>query len=122
MKTTLLLKDPRTVSLLHRVTDDVSKLRDDLGLLLSDTTKRVIPIGAGKASRITRQQLAAGGAYARSHFPKVNMKSSASLGVMGGALVVGALAVGYYLAKERFSSACAKTDAGDPDLLVSPHN
>ncbi len=123
MKTTV-IKDPRTVGLLHRVSDDVSQLKSDIGLLLGDTTKRAIPDGAREISKITRQQLAAGGAYARSHLPKVNINSTASLGILGGAFVVGALAIGYYFAKDHFSSACAKAEGetGEPDLLVSPHN
>ncbi len=109
-----LFKDRRTVGLLNRVSQDVSQLKGDIGLLLGDTKNRALPEGAREVSKIARQQLAAGQAYARSHLPSFRRKmdsGSFSLSILGGALVVGALAYGFYLAKDRL----ALCNAGHPD-------
>lgn len=107
MKMTL-LKDPHTLDLLNRVSADVSRLKGDIGLLLGDATKRAIPEGAREVSKIARKQLSIGQAYARAHLPSVIMPSSTrSVSVAGGVLLVGALAIGYYLMKDRIALACA---------------
>lgn len=103
-----MLKDRRTVGLLNRVSHDVSQLKGDIGALLGDTTKRVIPQGAREVSKIARQQLSAGHAYACSRMPKVKMKMKSppnnySLGLAGGVVLVGALALGYFLMKDRIA-------------------
>jgi len=120
MKMTL-LKDSRTIGLLNRVSDDVSKLKGDIGLLLGDTTRRAIPEGAREVSKIAREQLSVGQAYARSRLPKMKMPSNTcSLSVAGGALLVGALAVGYFLMKDRIALACSKKAAQATDEQADP--
>ncbi|MEO5712419.1 MAG: hypothetical protein ABIT37_02945 [Luteolibacter sp.] len=115
MKMTL-LKDRRTIGLLNRVSEDVSQLKGDIGRLLGDTTKRAIPEGAREVSKLARQQLSVGQAYARSRMTKVKMPSNTcSLSVAGGVLLVGALAFGYFLMKDRIALSCARRTEPDPD-------
>jgi len=118
-----LLKDRRTIGLLNRVSADVSQLKGDLGQLLEDTTKRAIPEGAREVSKLARQQLAVGQAYARSHLPKMKVPSSTcSLSIAGGALLVGALAIGYFLVKDRIAVARRTSDISYPDDEVADPN
>lgn len=116
-----LLKDRRTIGLLNRVSNDVSQLKSDIGVLLGDTTKRAIPEGAREVSKIARQQLSVGKAYASSRMPKMKIPSSnCSLGLAGGVLLVGALAVGYFLLKDRMALTCSRKSAEDSDEQTHP--
>ncbi len=94
--------DRRTASLLSKVSDDLSHLRDDVGDLISHTTRRTLPKGAKDLADSARQGLAAGVSQLRSlrgHHP-----SPCTTGWVGGALLVGLLAVGVYaLCKHRGS-------------------
>ncbi len=111
-----LLKDRRTVGLLHRVSDDLAQLKGDISMLLGDTTKRIIPLGAREVSKIAREQLSAGQAFARSHIPSVRLPSKPpSVGIAGGVLLAGALALGYFLMKDRIALACARKRAEAED-------
>lgn len=94
-----LFQDRRANGLLNRVREDVSHLREDIGQLLSHTTKRTLPNGARELADQAKHQLAAGGAYAanrlrdlRSHSPS----SRESASVIGGVVVLGLLAYGVY--------------------------
>lgn len=103
-----LFNDRRANGLLNRVREDVSHLRDDIGSLLSHTTKKTLPNGARELADHARHnarefadhakhQLAAGGAYAASRlrdFRGAPPRQSASW--VGGAVVVGLLAYGAY--------------------------
>ncbi len=122
MKMTL-LKDRHTIGLLHRVSEDVARLKGDIGMLLGDTTKRAIPAGAREVSKIARQQLSVGQAYARSRLPKVAMPSgTCSLSIVGGTLLVGALAVGCFLVKQRIAVARRTADSHLLDDAVDGPN
>ncbi|GAA5116856.1 hypothetical protein JIN84_18340 [Luteolibacter yonseiensis] len=92
-----LFNDRRASNLLNRVRDDIFHLREDVGSLLSHTTKKTLPNGARELADQAKSQLAAGGAYAasrlrdfRGHPPRQ------SAGWIGGALLVGVLAYGVY--------------------------
>lgn len=92
-----LFNDRRATGLLNRVREDVSHLREDIGSLLSHTTKKTLPNGARELADQAKSQLAAGGAYAasrlkdfRGHPPRQ------SAGWIGGAILVGVLAYGVY--------------------------
>lgn len=104
-------QDRRASSLLQRVRDDISRLRDDVGTLLSHTTKRTIPTGAKEVvdqarsggrelADLAKSQLAAGGAYAASRFRQLRRDESSygsqSASWVGGAVVVGLLGYAAY--------------------------
>ncbi|MES2439744.1 MAG: hypothetical protein V4584_11780 [Verrucomicrobiota bacterium] len=92
-----LFTDRRANGLLNRVREDVSHLRDDIGSLLSHTTKKTLPNGARELADQAKHQFAAGSAYAASRFRDLRSqppRQSASW--IGGALVVGLLAYGVY--------------------------
>lgn len=108
-----LFNDRRAAGLLTRVREDVSHLREDIGSLLSHTTKKTLPNGARELADQAKSQLAAGGAYAASRlrdFRGQPPKQSASW--IGGALVVGLLAYGVYALCQN---ACHSQRAADPD-------
>ncbi|MES2659394.1 MAG: hypothetical protein V4689_12310 [Verrucomicrobiota bacterium] len=93
-----LFKDRRATGLLNRVREDVSHLRDDIGSLLTHTTRTTLPNGARELADQAKSQLAAGSAYAASRFR--NLRSHPprqSAGWVGGAVVVGLLAYGAYV-------------------------
>lgn len=114
-----LLKDRRTASLLNQVSDDVSQLKGNIGLLLGDTTKRAIPEGAREVSKLARQQFAVGSNLARARLNDIRSNhSTCSLGIAGGALLVGAIALGYFLLKDRIAISCECNDkAADDESL-----
>jgi hypothetical protein len=97
--------DRRAASLLSKVSDDLADLREDLGKLLSHTTRRTLPRGArdlAESARdladTARHGLAAGGAYASSHLRSLGgyQPSRCTTGWVGGALLLGILAAGVY--------------------------
>lgn len=109
-----LFSDRRTTGLLNRVREDVSHLREDIGSLLSHTTKKTLPNGARELADQAKSQLAAGGAYAasrlrdfRGHPPRQ------SAGWIGGALLVGVLAYGAYSLLQSKQSAPAEGELED---------
>ncbi|RYG86807.1 MAG: hypothetical protein EON58_21315 [Alphaproteobacteria bacterium] len=96
---TSLFNDRRATGLLNRVREDVSHLREDIGQLLTHTTKRTLPNGARELADHAKTHLAAGGAYAasrlrdiRSHPPSTRESAS----VIGGVVVLGLVAYGIY--------------------------
>ncbi len=94
----LLFNDRRTVGLVNRVREDVSLLRDDLGSLLTHTTRETLPNSARELAGQAKQQLAAGSAFAASRlrdFRKLPPRQSAEW--IGGAVIVaGLVAYGIY--------------------------
>jgi uncharacterized membrane protein YebE (DUF533 family) len=89
--------DRRANGLLNRVREDVSHLREDIGNLLSHTTKKTLPNGARDLAEQAKHQLAASGAYAASRLRDFRRQPPRqSAGWVGGAMVVGLLAYGAY--------------------------
>ena len=89
--------DRRANGLLNRVREDVSHLREDIGNLLSHTTKKTLPNGARDLADQAKQQLDAGRAYAASRLRNfTHQPPRQSAGWIGAALVVGLLAYGAY--------------------------
>lgn len=90
-------KDRRATGLLNRVRDDISHLREDIGHLVTHTTRSTLPNGARELADQAKSQLAAGSAYAASRFRNLRVQPTRqSAGWVGGALVVGLLAFGAY--------------------------
>ncbi|RYD46884.1 MAG: hypothetical protein EOP85_06555, partial [Verrucomicrobiaceae bacterium] len=107
---TSLFHDRRATGLLNRVREDVSHLRDDIGQLLTHTTRKTLPNGARELADQAKTQLAAGSTYAatrlrdggayaanrlrdiRSHPPSTRESAS----VIGGVVLVGLIAYGVY--------------------------
>jgi hypothetical protein len=97
-----LFTDRRATGLLNRVRDDVSNLREDIGHLLSHTTRETLPKGARDLADQARSQLAAGGAYAASRLRDFRgAPPRHSLGVVGVAVVAGLVAYGVYALSRR---------------------
>lgn len=92
-----LLKDRRTAGLLNRVREDIFHLRQDIGNLLSHTTKTTLPQNAHLLAEKAKRRLEAGSSYAVSHLRDLgNSPGARSAGWIGGALVLGLLAYGAY--------------------------
>jgi sensor c-di-GMP phosphodiesterase-like protein len=92
-----LFHDRRAAGLLNRVREDVSHLREDIGSLLSHTTKKTLPNGAREIADQAKNHIVPLGAYAASRlrdFRGHPQRQSASW--IGGALLVGVLAYGVY--------------------------
>jgi hypothetical protein len=89
--------DPRANDLLSRVSDDVSLLRQDIGNLLSHTARRTLPAGAREIADTAKNRLAAGRDYSTAHLRALrDQVSQPSTTWLGGAVVVGLIAVGIY--------------------------
>jgi uncharacterized membrane protein YebE (DUF533 family) len=109
-----LFSDRRTTGLLNRVREDVSHLREDIGSLLSHTTKKTLPNGARELADQAKSQLAAGGAYAASRLRDFRVQPPRqSAGWIGGALLVGVLAYGAYSLLQGKQSAQAGGEQDD---------
>ena len=104
-----LFKDRRASSLLNRVRDDISHLRQDIGSLVTHTTRTTLPNGAREIADQAKSQLAAGGAYAASRLRNLRNQppSRQSAEWIGGAVVVGLLAFGTYLFLRKSCQSCA---------------
>lgn len=110
----LLLKDRRATGLLNRVREDVTHLREDIGNLLTHTTKQTLPNSAREFADQAKHQLAAGGAYAATRLRNFRGQAPApSAGWIGGAVVVGLLAFGAYALCK--SSCHSQRIAQDPE-------
>jgi hypothetical protein len=91
------LQDSRTVGLLSRVREDIAHLRQDVGNLARHTTFHTLPQGARELAENARQQLAAGGSFAASRIRSLRASPPRqAIGVIGGAILIGALAAGIY--------------------------
>ena len=83
-----IVSDRRATGLLDRVRDDVSRLRDDIGHLLTHTKQETLPNSAREIADQAKQHFAAGSAYAASRlrgFTRQPPSHSASW--VGGAVV-----------------------------------
>lgn len=91
------LEDSRTVGLLSRVREDIAHLRQDVGNLARHTTFHTLPQGARELAENARHQLAAGSSYAASRIRSFRSSPpKQAIGVIGGAILIGALAAGIY--------------------------
>ena len=90
--------DRSASGLLERVRDDVSRLRDDLGSLMTHATRETLPNSARELADQAKQQLATGSAYAASRLRGLRRQPPPrhSAGWVGGAVVAGLLAYGIY--------------------------
>lgn len=110
---TNLFTDRRSANILKRVRHDIANLRDDISNLLTHTTKETLPNSARDLADQARSQLAAGGAYAASRlrdFRHQPPSVGSTAGLVGGALLAGAIAYGVFAI---FRSCCC--DDGDCD-------
>ena len=89
-----IVSDRRATGLLDRVRDDVSRLRDDIGHLLTHTKRETLPNSAREIADQAKQQFANCGAQVVSRVRELNGRQSA--GLIGGAVVLGLLAAGAY--------------------------
>lgn len=94
-------QDDRAAGLLDRVREDISHLRQDLGNLVTHTTRQTLPHGARELAGNARHQLELGRSYAVNrlrHFRHNGHPATRqTVGLLGGAVLVGALAAGAYL-------------------------
>lgn len=107
--------DDRAAGLLSRVREDISHLRRDVGNLLNHTTRHTLPEGARGLAGNARDQWVTGRSYAASQLRSLRSSPPRqAMGILGGALLVGALAAGIY-AVCKSDRCCAKTrrKAGD---------
>lgn len=108
-------------SLLNRVCDDISSLREDIGSLFLHTTKTTVPNSARDLADQARSQLAAGSAYAVDRFRSLrHQPTRESAGWIGGAVLVGLLAFGAYAlikanCEEDYDSLATDDDDYQPD-------
>lgn len=87
--------DPHAVRLLSRVREDLAQLRHDVATLASHTTHRTLPDGARDIAANARQHFAAGTSYAADRLRSLRSAPPRDvLGVAGGIVVVGLLALG----------------------------
>ena len=108
-------QDPRANDLLSRVSEDVSLLRQDIGHLVSHTTRHTLPAGVRGLADTARNRLAAGKLYSaeqlRALRSQVNQPAAAWV---GGAVFVGLLAAGIYL---FCKSDCCQADLDEGEEL-----
>jgi hypothetical protein len=89
------LQDSRTLKLLSRVREDIAHLRQDVGNLARHTTFQTLPQGARELADQARHQLAAGGSFPASRLRSLRASPPRqAIGVIGGAILIGALAAG----------------------------
>ena len=89
-----ILSDKHTAGLIHRVREDVSHLREDIGNLLSHTTNDTIPSRTREIAESAKQQITAGTHYAASRLKDLGSNRTAEW--VGGAVLLGLLAAGAY--------------------------
>ncbi|MES2922407.1 MAG: hypothetical protein V4819_12715 [Verrucomicrobiota bacterium] len=106
--------DRRAAGLLNRVRDDVSRLRDDIGSLLTHAKQETLPHGARELADQAKQQFAAGSAYAASRLRGLRSQPThQSAGWVGGAVVAGLLAYGVYALCRN--GCCTRTTEGEAE-------
>jgi uncharacterized membrane protein YebE (DUF533 family) len=94
---TPLFSDRRVNSLLNRVREDISNLRDDVGSLLTHASRETLPSGAREIADQAKNRFAAGSAFAASRLRNLRSQPpTQSAGWIGGAVVVGLVAYGVY--------------------------
>lgn len=104
--------DPRAGDLLSRVSSDVSLLRQDIGNLLSHTTRHTLPTGVRSLADTARNRIASGRQYSAEHLrvlrDQVNRPAAAWI---GGAVLFGVIAAGVYLfCSGKCDSMCQRED------------
>ncbi|WP_193212451.1 hypothetical protein [Luteolibacter marinus] len=110
-----LFQDDRAAGLLSRVREDIGHLRQDVRNLVRHTTRHTLPDGARGLAGSARDQLVAGRSYAASQFRSLRESPQRqAIGVIGGALLVGAIAAGIYIICK--SDCCAAASADDEAL------
>lgn len=101
-----LTEDRKMKSLLSRVGDDVSQLKNDISSLFSHTGRHTLPESARELRAQARERLSAGGHYA-ANFLRENPGRS-SVGILGGLILLGAAGAGiYYLCKGKLPCCCS---------------
>lgn len=91
-------QDPRANDLLSRVSDDVSLLRQDIGNLLSHTTRHTLPAGVRGLADSAKSRLASGKLYSAEQLRALRGQvSQPAAAWVGGALLFGVIAAGVYL-------------------------
>lgn len=106
--------DRRATSLLSRVREDISQLRNDVGNLFHHTTSQTVPQGARALADTARHSLVEGGHYAASRLRSLRSSPPRqAIGVLGGAILVGAIAAGIYAIMK--SESCARSRSVDID-------
>jgi hypothetical protein len=110
------LQDSRATGLLSRVREDIALLRQDVGNLARHATFHTLPEGARELAGQARQQLAAGGSYAASRLRSLRASPPRqAIGVIGGAILIGALAAGIYAICRSDSCAARRQEAAADD-------
>lgn len=109
----LLFNDRRTTGLVNRVREDVSHLRNDIGSLLTHTTRETLPNSARELAGQAKQQLAAGSAFAASRLRNFrNLPPRQSAEWIGGAvLVAGLIGFGVYALCRNGNGSARKAEA-----------
>jgi hypothetical protein len=106
------LQDSRTVGLLSRVREDIAHLRQDVGNLARHATFQTLPQSARELAEGARHRIAAGGSYAASQLRSFRASPPRqALGVIGGAILIGALAAGIYAVCKSESCAARRREA-----------
>ena len=90
--------DRRAQRLLSRVGDDFSQLRNDIGSLLHQTTRKTLPAGAKELAGQAREHLHAGSAFAASRLRALRSSppQREAVGIAVGVVAIGLLAFGFY--------------------------
>ncbi len=90
--------DSRATGLLDRVREDVSHLRNDIGKLLTHTTRETLPNNARELADQAKQHFAAGSAYAASRLRGFRTPPQRHTGGwIGGAVLAGLIGYGVYM-------------------------
>ncbi|MCW1926611.1 hypothetical protein OKA05_28925 [Luteolibacter arcticus] len=109
--------DRRASSLLTRVREDISHLRQDVGNLFHHTARYTVPQGARDLADTARHRLVEGGHLAASRLRSLRSSPPRqAIGVLGGAILVGVLAAGIYaIVKSENGSRARALDGESPD-------
>lgn len=115
--------DRRVTSLLSRVREDIDHLRQDLGSLVQHATRHTLPEGARELADTARSRIAEGGHLAAERLRSLGSlrppASKQTLGILGGALLVGLIAAGVYaIVKSEQGAGEGVEEEGEEDDLV----
>ena len=109
-----IFSDRRATGLLDRVRDDVARLRDDIGNLLTHTTRETLPNSAREIAGQAKQQFAASSAFAASRLRGLTRQPPRhSASWLGGAVVTGLIAYGVYA---LLRNSCCKQTVTESDV------
>lgn len=102
-------QDPRANDLLSRVSNDISLLRQDVGQLITHTSKHTLPGGARGLADTARDRLAVGRNYSAAQLRALRSQATdPTTAWIGGAVLVGLIAAGVYLLNRE--SCCMRSD------------